>query len=316
MVKETYLKVGDEKFVIAAAEGIKLDKWNTIEAEDGVLNFDMIFPPLPPKTKSFDFVEGDGKNQHNDAVHPLIGFSFGEIRLSSGKGNDLVGCPHKQSSEQKPRCRHKIRRQVRRGLCALDCRLQQRPETGCDHDTGGKSKHKIQALWVGGCKKDDRSRTQSGYKPSSQCCDQRHHDKVIHITPPIPIIGSAVFPVRKVWNIFRTCHHCLFHESKFLPCAHILFLTIGNCPAIMHLSLLFFQRGRKENGKSRTFGIPSGIHPAQCRLCHWLRQRLEVSLDGRSVRRWRLCSDLCPLPAGAGSACYGYGILHGPCCTG
>ena len=48
MVKETYLKVGDEKFVIAAAEGIKLDKWNTIEAEDGVLNFDMIFPPLPP----------------------------------------------------------------------------------------------------------------------------------------------------------------------------------------------------------------------------------------------------------------------------
>ncbi|MBR4854121.1 MAG: hypothetical protein IKU88_05285 [Alistipes sp.] len=62
MVKETYLKVGDEKFVIAAAEGIKLDKWNTIEAEDGVLNFDMIFPPLPPKTKSFDFVEGDGKN--------------------------------------------------------------------------------------------------------------------------------------------------------------------------------------------------------------------------------------------------------------
>lgn len=62
MVKETYLKVGDEKFVIAAAEGIKLDKWNKIEAEDGVLNFDMIFPPLPPKTKSFDFVEGDGKN--------------------------------------------------------------------------------------------------------------------------------------------------------------------------------------------------------------------------------------------------------------
>ena len=62
MVKETYLKVGNEKFVIAAAEGIKLDKWNTIEAEDGVLNFDMIFPPLPPRTKSFDFVEGDGKN--------------------------------------------------------------------------------------------------------------------------------------------------------------------------------------------------------------------------------------------------------------
>ena len=62
MVKETYLKAGEDRFTVTAAEGIKLDKWNKIESEDYVLNFDMIFPPLPPRTKSFDFVEGDGKN--------------------------------------------------------------------------------------------------------------------------------------------------------------------------------------------------------------------------------------------------------------
>ena len=58
IVKDTYLKVGDEKFVMISADGIKIDKWNKVD-ENGNKVFTMTFPPLPPKTKSFDFIEGD-----------------------------------------------------------------------------------------------------------------------------------------------------------------------------------------------------------------------------------------------------------------
>ena len=61
IVKDSYLQVGDEKFVTTAVEGIKFDKWNKTD-EEGNATFTMYFPALPPKTKSFDFVEGDGKD--------------------------------------------------------------------------------------------------------------------------------------------------------------------------------------------------------------------------------------------------------------
>ena len=61
IVKDSYLQVGDEKFVTTAVEGIKFDKWNKAD-DEGKATFTMYFPTLPPKTKSFDFVEGDGKD--------------------------------------------------------------------------------------------------------------------------------------------------------------------------------------------------------------------------------------------------------------
>ena len=61
IVKDSYLQVGDEKFVTTAVEGIKFDKWNKTD-EEGKATFTMYFPALPPKTKSFDFIEGDGKD--------------------------------------------------------------------------------------------------------------------------------------------------------------------------------------------------------------------------------------------------------------
>lgn len=61
IVKDSYLQVGDEKFVTTAVEGIKFDKWNNTD-EEGKATFTMYFPALPPKTKSFDFIEGDGKD--------------------------------------------------------------------------------------------------------------------------------------------------------------------------------------------------------------------------------------------------------------
>ena len=57
---DTYLKVGEERFTITSADGIELNK-HTLTEKDGRRDMAFHFPPLPKGTRSFDFIEGDGK---------------------------------------------------------------------------------------------------------------------------------------------------------------------------------------------------------------------------------------------------------------
>ena len=58
--KDTYLKVGDQRYAIVSADGIELGK-NSYTDKDGKRDMAFHFPPLPKGTTSFDFIEGDGK---------------------------------------------------------------------------------------------------------------------------------------------------------------------------------------------------------------------------------------------------------------
>ena len=57
---DTYLKVGEERFTITSADGIELNK-HTLTEKGGRRDMAFHFPPLPKGTRSFDFIEGDGK---------------------------------------------------------------------------------------------------------------------------------------------------------------------------------------------------------------------------------------------------------------
>ena len=57
---DTYLKVGDTRYTIVSADGIQLNQ-HTQTIKDGKLDMAFHFPPLPPHTKSFDFIEGEGE---------------------------------------------------------------------------------------------------------------------------------------------------------------------------------------------------------------------------------------------------------------
>ena len=57
---DTYLKVGNQRFTVVSADGIELDK-QLQTGKDGKSDMAFHFPPLPKGTKSFDFIEGDGK---------------------------------------------------------------------------------------------------------------------------------------------------------------------------------------------------------------------------------------------------------------
>ena len=57
---DTYLKVGDQRFTIVSADGIELNK-QELANKDGRREMAFHFPPLPKGTRSFDFIEGDGK---------------------------------------------------------------------------------------------------------------------------------------------------------------------------------------------------------------------------------------------------------------
>jgi thiol-disulfide isomerase/thioredoxin len=56
---DTYLKVGDTRYALVSADGIKLDEWVQTD-KDYRLKMAFHFKPLPLNTKSFDFIEGDG----------------------------------------------------------------------------------------------------------------------------------------------------------------------------------------------------------------------------------------------------------------
>ena len=56
---DTYLKVGDTRYALVSADGIKLDEWVQTD-KDYRLKMVFHFKPLPLNTKSFDFIEGDG----------------------------------------------------------------------------------------------------------------------------------------------------------------------------------------------------------------------------------------------------------------
>ncbi len=56
---DTYLKVGDQRYTILSADGIKLNK-QTLTEKNGKRDMAFHFPPLPKGTTSFDFIEGDG----------------------------------------------------------------------------------------------------------------------------------------------------------------------------------------------------------------------------------------------------------------
>ena len=56
---DTYLKVGEQRYTIVSADNVELDA--KLRTKDGKLDMAFHFPPLPRDTKSFDFIEGDGK---------------------------------------------------------------------------------------------------------------------------------------------------------------------------------------------------------------------------------------------------------------
>ena len=58
--KDTYLKVGDQRFTVVKADGIELDK-QLQTGKDFQTDVALHFPPLPKGTKVFDFIEGDGQ---------------------------------------------------------------------------------------------------------------------------------------------------------------------------------------------------------------------------------------------------------------
>lgn len=59
-VKETYLLADGKKYLVKSCDGLKLDEEHYMPSsgkEDVVFHF----APLPKKTRKFDFLEGDGK---------------------------------------------------------------------------------------------------------------------------------------------------------------------------------------------------------------------------------------------------------------
>jgi hypothetical protein len=58
--KDTYLKVGDQRYTVVSADGIELDK-QLQTGKDYKTDAVFHFPPLPKGTKTFDFIEGDGQ---------------------------------------------------------------------------------------------------------------------------------------------------------------------------------------------------------------------------------------------------------------
>ena len=57
---DTYLKVGEQRYIITSADGIELNKHFQTN-KDYKRDMAFHFPPLPKDTKVFDFIEGDGQ---------------------------------------------------------------------------------------------------------------------------------------------------------------------------------------------------------------------------------------------------------------
>ena len=88
-VKETYLLADGKKYLVKSCDGLKLDEKHYIPSsgkEDVVLHF----APLPKKTRKFDFLEGDGKD--NFKILGIESFDTRSRRLfSSLWRNDATG---------------------------------------------------------------------------------------------------------------------------------------------------------------------------------------------------------------------------------
>lgn len=86
-------------------------------------------------------MQRNGKNEHKDAVEPLVGPPLGAVGPAARQAYHLIRAPHKQRAGQEAQRGHQPGGQARGGLRALDGGLKQRPEAGRDHHTGGKAQH-------------------------------------------------------------------------------------------------------------------------------------------------------------------------------
>lgn len=88
-VKETYLLADGKKYLVKSCDGLKLDEEHYMPGsgrEDVVFHF----APLPKKTRKFDFLEGDGKQNFK-----ILGIESIDTRIkrlfSSLWRNDATG---------------------------------------------------------------------------------------------------------------------------------------------------------------------------------------------------------------------------------
>ena len=88
-------------------------------------------------------MESNGKDQHDNAVEPVILLALGGVHPPPGKGHCLVGSPHEYRSQKKAQGDYEPGVKATGGLGPLNGGLEQRPEAGGDHHPGGKAQHRL-----------------------------------------------------------------------------------------------------------------------------------------------------------------------------
>ena len=100
-------------------------------------------------------VQRNGQYEHDDPVHLFIGSDRDVFCTAASIRDGFVGQPHKYGASKKTCSGYQICRGAMPGLRTFNCRLQQRPEAGGNHNAGSKTKHQIQQSGMRGFEKND-----------------------------------------------------------------------------------------------------------------------------------------------------------------